>query len=501
MQPKSSGDAALFSRRRALALVTAGLSLTGGLALLLLAGCPGAAPTPPLQPHDEVTLAVACPDPTAETLIKERGAGWESEQHAHLETVRYDPEAGPEGTGADVWVVAPWRLPRRAAADALLPVPEALTARDAPYKWEGLLPLFRNKLLGWDRTAYAVPLGGDSLVCFYRSDLLGADGKGPPATWEEFADLAKAYHGRPELGGFSLPPLPAADDDLDREFFAVAAPFVRRAYHEEDPAPGETELFSFHFDLTTMEPRLASPGFVHALALLRRLREYRPAGTAAAPAKAFAEGKAALCLADASWAKTFQGSDKVRDRFGVCPVPGSGVVFSFEKGEPAVEKANRMPYVGAGGWLAVVPRETKHADAAWDLLAELTGPTASRQIAYEPRYGAGPFRKEHFEHFPVSAFGLDGERGKGLVEGLRQQVEHHGLTNPVLRLRIPEERAYQRALLEGLRPALAGDVEPDKALEAVAAKWRELGAKKDVATRRAEYLRSLSLHSGEEEGH
>jgi ABC-type glycerol-3-phosphate transport system substrate-binding protein len=477
--------------------VAAGLALAA--VALLLPGCPGT-PPPPLQPHDDVKLTVACPqDATAETLVKERGAGWAAQEYAHLETVRYDPDVGPEGTGADVWVVAPWTLPRQAAAGALLPVPDALTARDAPYRWEGLLPVFRNKLLGWDGKPYAVPLGGDSLVCFYRSDLLAAGGKSPPATWEEFAELAKAFNGRADLGGFSLPPLPERGDDLDREFYSVAAPFVRRAYHEEEHAPGEAELFSFHFDLTTMEPRIASPGFVHALALYRGLREYRPAGTAAAPAKAFAEGHAALCLADASWAKVFQGSPAVRDRFGVCPVPGAGVVFSFEKGDrQTVSGGNRVPYVGAGGWLAVVPKATGHAEAAWDLLAELTGPASSRQIVYEPRYDAGPFRKEHFDHFPVSAFGLDEERGKGLVEGLRLQVEHRGLTNPVLRLRIPEEPAYERAMREEVRPALTGDADPAKALEGVAMKWRELGAKKDVATRRAEYLRSLSLDSGEE---
>ena len=87
-------------------------------------------------------------------------ADWAAQQYAHLETVRYDPGAGPEDTGADVWVVAPWSLPRQAAAGALLPAPEALTARDAPRRV--------------DRAAPAEPVGGGV------AELLDDTGGAPP---------------------------------------------------------------------------------------------------------------------------------------------------------------------------------------------------------------------------------------------------------------------------------------------------------------------------------
>src|SRR5262249_27185901 len=87
-----------------------------------------------------------------------------------------------------------------------------------------------------DRTTYALPLLGESPLCFYRADLFQAEAnqaafqKGfarklaPPETWEEYADIAQFFHGRKEAGltGPSLPPLPERDDDLDREFLPGA---------------------------------------------------------------------------------------------------------------------------------------------------------------------------------------------------------------------------------------------------------------------------------------
>jgi ABC-type glycerol-3-phosphate transport system substrate-binding protein len=405
-------------------------------------------------------------------------------------------------------VIPPAALPRWAAAGQLRPVPDSYQAETLGYGWKRLLPIYRDRLLLWDRQPYALPLVGEAPLCFYRTDLFGSPehreafrkehGRelSAPTTWEEFADTAEFFAKR--LDRPSLPPLPEADADLDRLLFSVAAPFARKVVvRDKDPdAPTDVETFSFHYDLKTGEPRLETPGFVHALELLLRLQACRPAGTLPAPPEAFRDGKAVLCLADASWIARFQGGKVGRD-FGVCPVPGSRSFFAYHSGEakPAGE-VNRVPYLGAGGWLGVVPVESKHPDSAFALLAELSSPETSRQVVLSPQLGAGgAYRIDHLDR-PAGwyLFDLSAADTNELLASLRQTLLHTGVRNPLLRLRTPDEREHRQALLEEVRAALRTEKSPADALAAATRRWRQLDAGKPEKVRKTEYLHSLSLH-------
>jgi multiple sugar transport system substrate-binding protein len=460
--------------------------------------------------YEGVVVRVACPDQATATLVRKHASAWSGRAGGQVEVVRYDAENGPDkGPPADAWVLAPAAMPRGVAAGQLLPLPAEFTASNGPLEWSKLLPEYRDKLLLWDRIPYALPLLGESPLCFYRPDWFQVESNqaafqkefgrklAPPVTWEEFAEIAQFFNGRKDdgPGGPSLPPLPERDDDLDREFFAVAVPAARPALREDDPKPTpEVEAFSFHYDLQTLQPRVATPGFVHALGLLRRLQDYRPAGTAAEPAQAFAKGQAVLCLADASWIERFQKGPGA-GKFGICRLPGSGTVFPYNGGQPqTVAGGNFVPYLGAGGAVAVVPRSAEHPEAAFALLAELAGPTVSRSIVIEPRSGGGAFRRDHLEKVEGwYSFQLGQGQTLSLVETLRQTLLHAGIKNPVLRLRIPDERPHQRALLAEVRRALLEGADPAQALDAAAKRWQELDQARDAKQRKADYWRSLSL--------
>src|SRR5262249_53406424 len=135
-----------------------------------------------------------------------------------------------------------------------------------------------------------------------------------------------ARHGSGGKPGASLPPLPSGEAELDRLFWTVAASCARRAVPGDEPQgpDHDAEVFSFHCDQRTGEPRISGPGLVEALALLQRLQACRPLGTAARPEEAFQDGLAVLCLCEASWLVPFQKAQKRRDRFGICQVPGAG---------------------------------------------------------------------------------------------------------------------------------------------------------------------------------
>ena len=364
--------------------------------------------------------------------------------------------------------------------------------------------MYRERLLRWGDRAYALPVLGEAPLCFYRLDLFAdADRKAafrerykrdlvPPATWEEFADVAEFFNSRPETSP-SLPPL-ADDDEIDRTFHTIAASCAVRAAdvlnlpRDRDTRP---ELFSFHCDFATGEPRVASPGFVHALTLLRRLQACRPPGDGKPGPEAFAAGKAVLCLADASWIARFQRS-AARPRFGVRRLPGSQVVFDYATGKKEViPGGNYVPYLGAGGCLGVVPRGAAGVEAAFALLAELSGPGTSRQIVIEPEWGGGAIRRDQLaDAAGWSSFGLDQAQSTGLLQGLQQTLTPAGLGNPATRLRLPKEAEYRKALLDEVRAALAGKKEPAAALASAAERWRQLDP---PPRRRVEYAYSLGL--------
>jgi multiple sugar transport system substrate-binding protein len=500
MQRKSTRVQPVFS------LLWAAAFLTG------LAGCSGSVATSPAvsRPFDGATVKVACPGEPSRGVVERYGRDWAARQGVRVEVVSYDPQTGPEGVaGADLWLIEPASLGRWAAADRLAPLPDDYTGRGGEegrpkYDWAGLLPLHRERLLRWGDRPYALPVLGESPLCFYRLDLFADPAAraafrdrfqrdlAPPTTWEDFAELAEFFNGRPGITR-SLPPL-AADDELDREFHAVAASAAVRAAdlvnrgHERD---ARAELFSFHCDFATGEPRVTSPGFVHALDLLRRLQACRaPADGKPAP-EAFAAGKAVLCLADASWVNRFQTS-AAKPRFGVCRVPGSRVVFDHATGkQEAPLGGNYVPYLGAGGYLGVVPRGAAAAEATFALLGELSGPEKSRQVVIEPSWGGGVFRRDQLSDAAGwSSFGMDQAQTSAMVQALQQTLTHPGMSNPATRLRLPKEAEYRKALLDEVRAALAGKKDTAAALKAADERWRALDP---AAQRRADYAHSLGL--------
>jgi ABC-type glycerol-3-phosphate transport system substrate-binding protein len=433
-------------------------------------------------------------------LLKDKAQDWESRTGGHVIITLCDPTQGPM-PDADAWIFTPAEMPGYAAAGRLQRVPESLTTRDA-YAWNKLLEIYKKKLLTWDGVPFAVPLAGEAPLVFYRTDLFALAEKqrnrklAPPATWEEYLDLAELFDAQPALGipGRSLPPLPENDDELDREFFSIAVSTARRVLKDSDADPPEAEMFSFHFDLPTMTPRIAGPGFVDALGLMQRLHKCRAPGSTAHPPEAFARGEAVLCLAEARWIEVFQ-KGKVGNHFGIARVPGSRVVYGYTEGPPRnVADPNFVPYLGASGWLAAVPKTSARAEAAWDLLAELTGPETSRQIVINPQWGGGATRGDHFENVNSwDYFRLPHQQTADLVKHLNQQVVHLGIKNPVLRLRIPGQREYEKALLEEVRQALLHGKSAEAALTAAAEKWRQLGSREELKARQRDYYLSLSI--------
>ncbi len=494
MQPKSIVSLCVF--------FLLGLTATG-------CGDGGTLVEGPPQPYKGAVLRVASPAGSPAEVVSLYSRGWAARNGVMVEVHNYDAGQEPATVAnADIWVLPPVALPRWAAAGELLPLPAEYTSADNSFQWSRLLPLYREKLLVWDRKVYGLPLLGESPLCCYRADLLADEqhkaafarktGKplAAPATWADFVAIADYFHEANHSS--SLPPLPANDTALESEFYTLAAVYARRAVaveQERDRQEQREEEFAFHYDLQTGKPRIDGPGFVRALRLLQQMQKDRAEQQAAEPAQAFRDGRAVLCLTDAPHLREFQATPALRDRFNICHMPGSEVYFDYQTGEQRpVPNGNRVPYLGAGGWLAVVPKAAAHAEAAFALLAELSGPRVSGQIVAEPRWGGGATRDDHFRTTRWDAFDLDPARTAAVKEALRETVQYQGLKNPVVRLRTPDEAPHRAALVAELRSALANpQSDAAQALTRVARRWEELDKARGEEKHLAEYRLSLGL--------
>lgn len=461
-----------------------------------------------------MVVRVACSGEPVSRVISTFGRRWASNVGASVEVVPYGPAtASQDDLPGDLWVIPPAEMPFWAAGNKLHVVPDSYTARSGAYAWEGILPLYRNKLLLWDEKAYALPLLGDAFLCFYRKDLFDdpqhqaafkrkyKHNLAAPETWEQFTDIADYFQGqkRPGIDHLcpSLPPLPASDTELDREFYLLAAPIARRAVREDERQPvSDVELFSFHYDVDTGGVRIDTGGFVKALESLQKLQAYRPAETSAEPPLSFQSGEAVLCLASPSWITRFNENPRVRGKFGICPVPGSGYVCNYRFGDTeGIPGGNHVPYLGAGGWVAVVPRTNSQPEAAFALAAALSDVQTSCDVVIEPACGGGVFRREHLQgQLGWRAFGLgDASSTEHLVEILSDVALHPQVKDPVMRLRIPQERTHREALDVQIRIALGHGKSAVDALKAAEQSWRKLDSGIDLKERISNYRLSLGL--------
>jgi ABC-type glycerol-3-phosphate transport system substrate-binding protein len=444
-------------------------------------------------------VRVACPaDSPGAELVSRLAKAWAGQQQARVEVVRFDPPAAPPE--ADILILRPAELPTWVVRGAVLPVPDSLRT-DPAYGWSSLLPIYRAQLLLWESKPWALPLVGESPLLVYRSDLYKDQAckaawrafqqKQPgrdrpilelraPASWEELAEQAEFFRQHHPRGtpGPSLPPLPADDRQLDRLFYQVAAPHVRRAIREDEPVGADhlREVFAFHYDLETSQPRLAEPGFVESLELLQKLKDCRPPGASAHPEEAFLDdrGGAVLGVIEGDQLLKLQKSPTLHDKLGISPIPGALRL----QGRP-LKVPNVVPYLGAGGWFAAVLAGSKNPEAAWSLLANLTGPEQSGQIVAEARWGGGAVRQEQIGRDRWEAFDLDPARALVLKDVLARTLLRHGIKNPVLCLRIPNQASYQAAAVKEFRAALTDPkISAKQALEQVVAQWKELDQQK-----------------------
>jgi ABC-type glycerol-3-phosphate transport system substrate-binding protein len=463
-------------------------------------GCDPAGPADPpaagvRKPYAGVRLTVSCPDAAFATAVAPMANTWAARTGAAVALV---PAPMTAADATDVGVVAVGELGRWGEGGLLTPVPLALRTNDQ-YQWQGLLPTYAERLSEWGGQTLAVPLTGDGHLLVYRADRFAEKAAAaefravynrpldPPATWEEFADLAEHFarlDKRP-----SLPPLPADPDRLFDLVCRVAAAADRRALNDAELAARtarDRDALSFQFSVVTGKPRLRTEdgGFRFAAAWLDRLRAAKAvpapaAGAADDPVAALADGRAVLAVVSLDQlARLPRDGGAVAARFALASVPGTRHYPDPGRPKGGSPQLNYIPYF-SGGRLGVVRTRCPHPDAAFDLLAELGGPTRGAEFIATPGLGAGPTRGAHLDRDRLVlwlGYGFDADRSKRLQDALRQYV---GLAvkNPAFGLRGPDRDALVAAAADPLRKIVAAAEAPTDALKQVEDAWNALDAK------------------------
>jgi ABC-type glycerol-3-phosphate transport system substrate-binding protein len=478
---------------------TAGLLLVASI-LLPSSGCAGdLEETAPKAERrwEGAELILSCPDVTWRTTLGPLVESWAYRTGA---LVRWRGETMQAGDDTDVAIIPAAELGSWADRGELARVPASFRQPGHPFQWTNVLLPYREYLIEWGGQAQALPLAGDAFLVVVRRDRLEDAAvrathqrlwkriPTPPATWEEFAELAISM--TQTSGQPCLPSYHGAE--LAELFFRIAACYDRPALTDAD----QSRSSPFFFDPQTAAPRLTTPAFAHAARWLASLVKHRclplpPAGSDSAPpippsaaGQALASGQALLAVVSLQDLEQLpRTAGRVDPRFLLAPLPGSrGYYTSAGKWVPTVTP-NYVPYF-AGGYIGVVRQRCRFPEAAFELLGELGGPARSLEILRTPGLNAGPFRSAHLDRDRLHVwygYRFDAERSLHLQDALRHYVRVE-VRNPVVGLRAPDQARLRTAAAAELSRLLRG-ADPQEVIQRLSAAWQRLDADTPLADR------------------
>jgi multiple sugar transport system substrate-binding protein len=360
--------------------------------------------------------------------------------------------------------------------------------------WQDIHPVYRERLMVWDGKVLSQTMDGDTHTSTYRIDLFedpkekeafkakyGYD-LAPAKTWKQYLDIAEFFT-RPAQNLWGTAEAFRRGGQQFWFFFSHATAYTNHPDH-----PG-----SMFFDPETMNAQINNPGWV------RGLEEYIRASKLAPPnALNFSFGEVNAAMAGGQVAESIGWGDtgviaadpkqsKIPGKVGSSVLPSSDEVWNYK-----TKKWDKFPepvqtsFMAFGGWQIAVPQASKNQEAAWNFAQLLTSPEVSGKAAVTGGTGVNPYRYSHVRNL---------ERWKGLFtereakEYLGAQLAALEAKNVALDMRLPGYFSYTEVLEIELSKALAGDVTPQQALDAVAKEWDrltdEFGRKEQLTAYRA----------------
>ncbi|MBD0864615.1 MAG: extracellular solute-binding protein [Rhodobacteraceae bacterium] len=364
--------------------------------------------------------------------------------------------------------------------------------------WKDIHPVYRERLMMWDGAIKSATMDGDMHMLNYRADLFeDADNKAAfealygyplaaPVTWDQYYDIA-AFFTRPDAGLYGTAEAYRRGGQQFWYFFSHAA-----SYTNNPNNPG-----SMFFDPETMQAQINNPGWLKALQDYKRGLDYNPPGAlnngSGDVRPLYAGGKVAMNIdwADSGVLGANPDESTIVGNVRTAMLPGSTRIWNHVTGDwDMFDAPVASPFLAFGGWQLAVPASSNNTAAAWNFVAEVTSPEVSGKAIITANTGVNPYRLSHYENTDNWSSIFSPAEAASYLSAQRASLD---APNVALDLRLPGFFSYTEVLEIELSRALAGEVEPQQALDTIAAEWNKLTDEFGRETQLAAYRASMGL--------
>jgi multiple sugar transport system substrate-binding protein len=280
------------------------------------------------------------------------------------------------------------------ARNRVLEIPSEIWLGEEINKNE-LLHHFRSTLTRNGTKVFTLPLGAPQWMLVYRADVLTAINAKVPQTWDELDALIANLKGQTDLKDGEGNPLPTLFAQPLGDNWAAHMLLARVA----SAISGHGRL-STVCDMETMKPLIDTPPFVFALDKMRAAQPPSDGSdkspSLAAPAdvyRALAEGQAAIGITWPS-AQFVKESTPASRNLRIARLPGSKQWFDQSQQawtDRQPDEQVNVDYLGFGGSVAAVSRNSLHASASLQFISWLCNKRTNLQISTQ-LMEAGPMR-------------------------------------------------------------------------------------------------------------
>jgi multiple sugar transport system substrate-binding protein len=399
------------------------------------------------------------------------------------------------------YVLAPQWMPDFVTPGYLEDLTERVKA-DKALQWDDVLPFFRDFSSTYKGRNYTIPLDGDFLVAYYRTDLLAQAGLKPPETWDDYLNIAKTFQGK-DLGfgpGYGSCISKKRNAQAYWFIYAVAGSFIQ----SQGTAQG------VFFDQETMKPLTNNEAFAAALDVYKQTTQYGPPDElnldVGDTRGLFTSGKCALSIdwGDIGTLALDPKTSKVQDKVGTIILPGSTKVLDRASGKLvpcdaktcpyATNGVNHAPFAAFGGWSGAInaAAPAKAKDAAYAFLSYMNQPAQSNEDVTLGKTGFNPYRNSQFTQFdPWKKVGMSDAMAKNYLGALQNSLNS---PNMVLDMRVPKNQSYQQVVLDtAIAQFLSGEINRDQAMKQISDGWEEITNQEGRDKQLAAYKASLGV--------
>ena len=331
--------------------------------------------------------------------------------------------------------------------------------------------------MSWGGEVKSATMDGDMHMLNYRADLFEDEGNkaafkeqygydlAAPVTWDQYYDIAQFFTASDAVD-FGTAEAYRRGGQQFWYFFSHAA-----SYTNNPNTPG-----AMFFDPETMDAQINNPGWLKALEDYKRGLEFNPPGAlnngSGDVRPLYSGGTVAMNIdwADSGVLGATEGAIAGNVRTAV--LPGATEIWNSEtESWDSFDSPVASPFLAFGGWQLAVPGDSRNSEAAWSYVAEVTSPEVSGQAIVTANTGVNPYRLSHYENLDNWSAIFTPAEAKSYLTAQRASLD---ADNVALDLRLPGFFSYTEVLEIELSKAIAGQVEPQEALDAIAAEWNKL---------------------------